>query len=103
VVAERPQFFLQTIVQFLVPFFAGGTRQPGRDPFGVAAVPSIFGGLNLLAGGFLGRIQNAKEAGTSSAMLDVRPAAFVDSRHVKTVARLDEGDLVLRQRIPSWR
>src|SRR6266404_3998973 len=29
--------------------------------------------------------------------------AFADSRHVKTVARLDEGDLVLRQRIPSWR
>src|SRR5437870_8199142 len=73
VVAERPQLFLQTIVQFLVPFATeelddlsatvkelrsvapfGVFRVSERDPFGIAAVPRVFGGLNFLAGGFLG-------------------------------------------------
>src|SRR6266566_3811283 len=45
------------------------------------------------------RIQNAKEAGTSTSMLDVRPSVFADSRHVKTVASPDERGFVLRQRI----
>ncbi len=73
VVAERPQLFLQTIVQFFVPFAPeefddlgatvkelrsvapfGVLRVGERDPLGIAAVSGVFGSLNFLAGGFLG-------------------------------------------------
>src|SRR5262245_2618562 len=45
------------------------------------------------------RIQYSKKASATATVLNVRPVNFVDRRHVKAVARLDESDLFFRQRI----
>src|ERR1022692_3998774 len=44
-----------------------------------------------------GRIDDPQKSRLATAMLNVRPAGFADSRHVEAVARLDEARFVFRE------